>query len=288
MTPKSKRSTTEVMTAVLRNLKQWSPAVLVTLASATSVYWGSIGDPWGTGLWVFFLFLGLLLSALIAQISQRPTYNELAESNLYYKGEHEKMSAGIEQSIQVLIRKLANFSDRASNEDRISVYYCHDGVFIMLSRYSLQPLHGHAGRRVYPIDQGVIGKAWIKGAARKELSADPDTWLRQQVEMGYDEEQANNLTMRSRSIAAQRIEVDGNAVGVLVLESMLRGRMSPAVLKSLSDTELYEALGELVEANALMTPRGQEISIPPSVRGQKQIDKWKVSSSQAIGLSQPH
>jgi hypothetical protein len=121
---------------------------------------------------------------------------------------------------------------------RASLFLCKGDHFVLLGRYSPMPNFGRSvGRDTYPLDEGILGKAWNLGrAADLELppaggiNAPPTKqWLQRQARHSISEEVAANFHMRSRSYAGIRLEsLDRHRLGVLMVESDLPAADTPS------------------------------------------------------------
>lgn len=109
------------------------------------------------------------------------------------------------------------------NDCRISVYRYEDSNFIMLGRFSPDPMKQKTGRGFYPADQGCIGKAHREKVAAAELpEVDSQGYYEVMVEeWGISAEVVAAFTMKPRSILAFAVEERGtyNRPLVIVFES---------------------------------------------------------------------
>jgi outer membrane murein-binding lipoprotein Lpp len=110
-----------------------------------------------------------------------------------------------------------------NSTERATIYYEFDNVFSLLARYSINPEYTKIHRQKFPLNEGVIGKAWQNG---KHIEKDcPNSSNQQEYEnyltqtYGYDKERIDTLTMKSCRYTALAI-VDADVhVGVIVFES---------------------------------------------------------------------
>jgi hypothetical protein len=241
-----------------RLTKGWLPQVLGMATTVFAAIWGAYSpDLWDDGLWAFIVAVALAILSLLTQILyQRPSYMELARLREEAEAQSGAKSEAIEQALTILLRKLAEFCEMASNNDRASVYFYHDDTFVMLSRWSAHPEYTRPGRRKYPARQGAVGEAWDKGFAVQSLPIRRATWdARLEREHGFPPGTASTLSMHCPSIAALRIEANHHAVGVIVFESTEAGRANATTLKTAGESMLYATLCELVGGIAALTPR---------------------------------
>lgn len=280
------------LTWMWRAFKWWAPQSFLTLGTISSLVWGVYGE---NAAWAFWVAVGLLVAAVVAQLAlQRPSYMKLssdfdklkedtdAERN-DLKADSAAKSDALGQAMQVLLRNLAEHCNADANNDRVSVYYFHDDRFVMLSRYSLHPDYKRAARTEYPTTQGAIGEAWSVGSAVLTLPVTRAKWEQKLVsKYGYTKEEAKALRMHSTSIAARRVEVDHNAVGVIVFESTDEDTVTQDTLDSVDDSKIFAALAEMISSAAMHTPRGVQLSqpvTPPETRGS---GDWKPSKRLAV------
>lgn len=92
--------------------------------------------------------------------------------------------------------------------------------FSCCGRYSKNLRYAQIGRNIYPITQGVIGRAWEKGEyCKNALPLDPSEYMREMTTLGYTENEVRQFTMNAHFIYAKRIE-DSNLSpsGLIVVE----------------------------------------------------------------------
>lgn len=172
----------------------------------------------------------------------------------------ERKSEAIEQSLTILLRKLAEECGLAGNSDRVSVYYHHDGQFIMPARWSLHPEYTKARRRAYSLTQGAIGTAWDEGFVVTQLPNTRVRWEKRLVSNhGFTEGEASQIGMMCQSIGGLRIMHDNVAVGVLIFESLAPTRVTAATLEKAQSSMLYAMLSELIAGQAVLTPRVEAV-----------------------------
>ncbi|WP_335992746.1 hypothetical protein [Pseudoalteromonas sp. CH_XMU1449-3] len=106
---------------------------------------------------------------------------------------------------------------------RVSLYYEHDEEFYILARYSANPTYSKIHRQKFPLNQGVISKAWQHNCHEevKCPSADDFEAYKQYLEdtYQYESDKINALAMNSCRYYAKAI-VDADVhIGVIVFES---------------------------------------------------------------------
>jgi hypothetical protein len=138
---------------------------------------------------------------------------------------------------------LAHVSDGLTfgRNERISVYRFKSGKFVPLARYSPNAAYREKSRTEYPHDQGCIAAAWADGEAfENELPSfkqQPEEYLRRNRDKWrIPEDVSRSLKMKSRSIAAFRIE-DDQRQGVIVFESLNKGTLQKSELERIMRIE---------------------------------------------------
>lgn len=122
----------------------------------------------------------------------------------------------------LVLFEISNFRET----ERISLYN-HDGTtLIMVGRYSSNPNLKKKGRGFHNENEGVIGRAWANGKAfvddlPESSNNDDYVYVRECViTWGMKREEAVNLSMKSRTIAAFSInDSQNNRSAVIVFES---------------------------------------------------------------------
>jgi hypothetical protein len=136
-----------------------------------------------------------------------------------------------ERAIMRLLRmELIALQERAQlfSADRVNLFRYDGARFSLVARRSARPLFDQSqGRGQYPLDQGVLGRAWAEGKAGIPSLPDPGPenqppkrrWLDAQRRLGVPEDVAAALTMRSQAYAAFRIADRERSFGVVLFES---------------------------------------------------------------------
>ncbi len=129
--------------------------------------------------------------------------------------------------------------------DRISIYlYDNAKYFLRAGRFSYNPDYNTSGRKIYPKNEGCIGKTWETGDFFIGNLPDPtknkkayDQALRV---MGLPKEAINGLTMRSRLYYGIRFSdgEDHSPIGVIVVESTDPNRFTANSLRTALEGEL--------------------------------------------------
>lgn len=224
---------------------------------------------WTSGaVWLWAgIILGLL--AFFAEfLVQRPSYMKLSQLREIAERKAEAKSEALERALRIMMVRLGAYCGLNGHSDRISVYYFHDGEFVMVARHSKNPSYASRGRGVYPAEQGAIGAAWAAehGQALVNMPASKDAWRRAARKQGFTDEAIDGLSMRSLGLAGHRLESGEKSVGVLIVESTNANRVNQSHLDQITESHIAVAIAELVAAFALMTPAGESITAAKAAR----------------------
>ena len=131
--------------------------------------------------------------------------------------------------VDIVCEELATVIQRTGlhSHARASLFLCRGDHFILVGRSSPMTQWGRSlGRGIYPLDSGVLGKAWNVEKIEDGTFADPGRnetpnkgWLDRQKKWGVKEAIASKFVMRSRAYAALRLDLNQSRLGILVLES---------------------------------------------------------------------
>lgn len=117
-----------------------------------------------------------------------------------------------------------------SEDTRISIYQHHgsEKKFALVGRVSRNPTLCQQGRSAYQDDVGLIAKAWQEETAYDRVwFTDPGKWVDYQVRThGLNRETASGIRMKSLSYLGVRIDDGDHPVGILVVESKDRDRVT--------------------------------------------------------------
>ncbi|MEY8214982.1 MAG: hypothetical protein RPR97_10960 [Colwellia sp.] len=106
---------------------------------------------------------------------------------------------------------------------RITIYYEHDEEFYLLARYSKNPRYSTIHRQKFPLNQGVISKAWEHGVYKEDkcpISENYEEYAKYLESVyGYQRENIDKLTMNTCRYYAKAILDADIHVGVIVFES---------------------------------------------------------------------
>lgn len=142
----------------------------------------------------------------------------------YEKNEAQGSKLREMQSELVKSSLQASFSNLGLNSfDRISIYYELDDEFYLLSRYSNNPELCKFHRQKFPLNQGVISKAWQHHFHYDEdcpRSEDQDAYeSHMRVNYGYEADTVRAFAMKSCRYLGFSIMDAGSPIGVMIIES---------------------------------------------------------------------
>lgn len=139
---------------------------------------------------------------------------ELQESKSKTIGLHGEL-------VQTWLKGMSKFLDLDSNS-RVTIYYEHDEEFYLLERYSKNPTYAKVHRQKFPLNQGVISKAW-EHASHIENNCPHSSSYEEYAEYlnkayDYDRDKIDALTMKSCRYYAKAIIDADIHIGVIVFE----------------------------------------------------------------------
>lgn len=262
-----------------RFAKGWLPRILGGIASLCFILWGVMGAAvWTSGAVWLWMGIGLGVLAFFAEfLVQRPSYMKLSQLRADAERRAEVKSEALERALRIMMTRLGAYCGLNGHSDRISVYYFHDGEFVMVARHSKNPSYASKGRGSYPADQGAIGAAWASehGQALVSMPAAKEAWRRAARKQGFTDEAIDGLSMRSLGLAGHRLETGEKSVGVLILESANANRVEQSHLDTVAQSHIVAAIAELVAAFALMTPAGESVT---AAKAERASGKWQIVS----------
>lgn len=248
-----------------RFVKGWLPRTLGGASALLLILWGALtDDPWNLpGSLLLYTGVAVALLAFGAEvIVQRPSYMALSKLREDAEASARGKSEALERALRILLARLGAYCGLNGHSDRLSVYYFHDGEFVMVARYAKNPTFAKPGRGRYKSDQGAIGRTWAEpsGQALVTMPTSKDRWRRSVKNQGFSDPEIDGLSMRSFCIGGHRLEAENTSVGVLVVESTTVQRVDQTHLDTIAASHIVVAIAELVAAFALMTPAGESIT----------------------------
>ena len=125
-----------------------------------------------------------------------------------------------------LLRRASGSLGLNKPTQRISVYKHENeiGQFVMIGRYSCNPVYNKDGRMYYPGNEGVICEAWKTGEKVFEIFSNPENleeYCNEQCrESNIPQEVSNKFAMKSVYYSAHAVsDIRGNRIAIVVWES---------------------------------------------------------------------
>jgi hypothetical protein len=216
--------------------------------------------------WILIAVAGMLAAAeaaLVTRRQRRLTRLEDEQSELLSRA--ERAEAWL---IRLIRNELISLEAKGHlySAERVSVFRCDGDRFTLVGRRSRQPQFDLSlGRERYPLEEGVLGRAWADGAAEETglPSPGPDgqpprrRWvMTQESRWHVPEAVVEQLVMRSQSYAAFRIEKQERSLGAIVFESTV----SAAEAQTAGASSTKRSRAEPSSASGLMPqyPRKRE------------------------------
>lgn len=139
------------------------------------------------------------------------------EDCLQLKMENYKLH---EKQVETWLKGICKHID-LNYESRVSIYYKDDEVFKLLARNSSNPLLKQFSRKDYPLDLGIISKAWQYGKYEdNKIPENEDAYIEyMQKKYQYTEEILYNIRMKSRTMLGLSIVDADDSIGVILFES---------------------------------------------------------------------
>lgn len=179
--------------------------------------------------WVLIAVAGILAAAEAALVTRRQRRLGQLEAE---QGRVLARAEAAEASLLHLLRDeliAIEFQAHLFSNERVTVFRCDGDCFTLVARRSRRPLFDESlGRERYPLDAGVLGRAWADGVAEETGLPAPGPegqpprrgWLAEQRRRWrVPEAVAEHFVMRSQSYVAFRIEEEERALGAIVFES---------------------------------------------------------------------
>lgn len=148
----------------------------------------------------------------------REDLNSTQEELQGQKSENRKLN----NDLVTLWLQTASSNLNFNSKERITIYYEYGDTFYLLARYSKNPEFHKVHRQKFPLNEGVISKAWRHGyhvEANCPLSSSNKYNGYLEKTYSYNEGKVNALTMKSCRYVALAITDTANHIGVIVFES---------------------------------------------------------------------
>tara|TARA_R110000765_G_scaffold26526_10_gene64761 strand:- start:1939 stop:2781 length:843 start_codon:yes stop_codon:yes gene_type:complete len=240
-----------------------SAVLLVSVILSDEVAKKLFGKAAGGWQSVAFLLLVLLLIVSIVfhikyDLPHRRKVSKLTLENDLLTEENESLTQDLrltaEGYLMVLASNRLEFGSKDNNTERITLYihsFEHNN-FVLMGRYSSNPVYKTNGRRIYPVDQGCISRAWQNGRCTLLIESDPIEnkveYGEEQRQYGISQSEVDDLVMKSRFYFGYRIMgPDGHEVGVVIVESTDKERFNQQQLVVVFDDECHRNLSSFSE-----------------------------------------
>lgn len=264
----------------LSTLYEWPARGLLDLAQ------------WGGLKWALLALVPLGLLILGHFYYFRPTYAEMVRERDIARGESREYARALQSALDELLRRLLNHVSGDCNDCRLSAYSVEDDEFVLLARASVNPLHERRGRTHYPLNKGVIGRAWQHVRALVNFEhTQRDLWEQQQhEEQDFTVDEAKGLSMQSNSLLALRLDSPTQKVGVIVFECTEPAEFNLKTQQKLERSLLVQVLISMVASShqhfQRVRERQSERADGPSKTFLEE-PAWKSSPAALIGPQQP-
>jgi len=197
--------------------------------------------------WVLF-FLGaalLLLGTIGNYLDSKALLSEnekLKEKNVQVsnleselnstKEENESLMASLQKKHQELVRNWLKtlYNDlKLTSNDRLTIYFVHDGEFTLLARYSSNPKIRKIHNQRFPLNKGVISLTWEHGEYIEKscpcYDTEPEEYTKYiETTYNYNSEEIEHLTMKSNKYFGLSILDADDTVGVIIFENCEDGK----------------------------------------------------------------
>lgn len=183
------------------------------------------------------------------------------------KKRSESLYGTVEKAVEGILDQMMQ-TDNTYDKDCRASLYCYDasaGEFVMLARSSEDAKHREAGRGRYPSNEGYIGYAWesMTIVGYRGWSSDPEKWIEKAAALTDEtrfhraispgkvapilpEKVARSIKFKARSAVYQRIDYEGQRIGVLVVESMKASGVTNKSMAPMLESDLWKVLGQIV------------------------------------------
>ncbi|RJL18997.1 hypothetical protein [Pectobacterium polaris] len=145
---------------------------------------------------------------------------------------------------------------KLTSKDRVSIYYEAEGDLYILARYSKNPTLKKTHKQKFPLDKGVISKAWEDGFYEHQLpeyESNKSEYIEKCCkEFGYSQDEIEKLTMKSRCYYAKAIIDADDHIGIILFESYNESIIEDSEKSSV--TEFLESSSSLL-ANLIRNAR---------------------------------
>lgn len=271
--------------SIARGITGYGGSVLPILGAVSLAVAPFLIPDFGTVGWALvWIGIFLTLCGVIAVVCVRPSYWKLRRDNELLRQEQANLNAKAscrerdlteerrthKKSLVAMLNHVARRAlmtaapDTELDRCRISVYVERESQFVLVARWSANEKLRRAGRNQFPMGEGLIGEAWdgVKGAAHVNgLTSEEDKWVQDQCDTyNFDEPVVRALTMKSRSIAAVRVEGE-KKTPIVVVESLEPKLLGLRATLELRKCEPFREIARIISDADIIVPRVHE-SLP--------------------------
>lgn len=177
------------------------------------------------GGWAFFVGAALAVGGTIAAIWTAPKVGQIKDRERAALSRAKQRTASLSAIMDSVLRVLLADLGVDPSKSRVSIYRHTHAKFVLIARWSHVQTLRSTGRTEYAENEGVIGRAWDRGAAiATDLPEDRKAWNESCIsEWNMRRSVVPSLRMQSRSLMGKRIEVASTTaqpVGLLMIESL--------------------------------------------------------------------
>lgn len=140
-----------------------------------------------------------------------------------------------QQSIESHL-KIINDAINLGVDHRISVYFEHNGLFLILGRFSNNQKFRIIHTTKFPVDKGALSKSWEQGyyedfgcpiysidvnkKSKKTIATNQSYYQYQKDNYGFDKKKVNSMNMKSCNYIGLHVKDNGLPIGVILFESI--------------------------------------------------------------------
>lgn len=225
---------------------------------------------------VLYLILGLVLG-LLSGVGQHEKYKKIEEDNANLKKDLVEKNKSIsekdaqinnsevkinelnnsinayQENIQSLNSQIHNLQNkiavgwlkqafkqhRMNSTERVTIYFEQKGQFSLLARYSTNPNYKTPNRQKFPINEGVISKAWAHGEKIENQcpvfeTCDPTQYYDYMSKVyQFSMDDLKKFSMKSCWYVAVAITKTDDNIGVILFESIQKDILNDTEIKAL-------------------------------------------------------
>lgn len=153
---------------------------------------------------------------------------------------------------------------KMTSEERVSLYKLDFDKFICIGRYSDNEIYREKTNRLYPKNQGCIGRAWERGGDEivdsPQFLDDEEAWYQYHINTcHFSRAELINIKMKSCSFKGIGLRNShGQTIAVIVFESMMKNGLKFGGITKYFNLNTNKALVGLVESLSSHIPNLEE------------------------------